>query len=384
MKATNRKCVSLLLAISCLFFIFPASACTIFVLTDSERTLFFNNEDWSDPATRIWFQPGGEGYFGAAYVGFDNGWAQGGVNTEGLAFDWVAGYKAEWTRDASLRAMRGNPSQRMLETCATVDDAIAFYKKNWEPGFSYARIMVADKSGTSVIISANEGQLVFDISEESRGFGYGAEKLRGKLAGGPSPSIAQGIPILQACMQQGQYATKYSSIYDLKSGKITLINFVDQGSETTLNFMSELAKGAHFYAISEAARQATEKPVPLERNMKRFPADEYKPVAGGDPAVTQHIQNVLQNAATQGLREEDFTAEFWQAIAPEMDGIKQEIASLGKLISIAPVMPAGEKGEDEHYFRIEYERAIVVQVFKVDGQNRISLIRPEVAEAIMQ
>ena len=26
------------------------------------------------------------------YVGFDNGWAQGGMNTAGLAFDWVAGY----------------------------------------------------------------------------------------------------------------------------------------------------------------------------------------------------------------------------------------------------------------------------------------------------
>ena len=33
----------------------PASACTIFVLTDKDRALFCNNEDWSNPNTRIWF-----------------------------------------------------------------------------------------------------------------------------------------------------------------------------------------------------------------------------------------------------------------------------------------------------------------------------------------
>ena len=69
-----------------------AHACTVFVLTDTNRALFCNNEDWSDPKTRIWFLPAGEGYHGAVYVGFENGYAQGGMNTEGLSFDWVAGY----------------------------------------------------------------------------------------------------------------------------------------------------------------------------------------------------------------------------------------------------------------------------------------------------
>jgi penicillin V acylase-like amidase (Ntn superfamily) len=69
----------------------PIHACTIFVLTDTNRALFCNNEDWSETKTRIWFLPAGDGYYGAAYVGFDNGWAQGGLNTEGLAFDWVTG-----------------------------------------------------------------------------------------------------------------------------------------------------------------------------------------------------------------------------------------------------------------------------------------------------
>ena len=66
-----------------------APACTIFVLTDTNRTLFCNNEDWSDPKTRIWFVPGNDKHYGGVYVGFDNDYAQGGLNTEGLAFDWL-------------------------------------------------------------------------------------------------------------------------------------------------------------------------------------------------------------------------------------------------------------------------------------------------------
>lgn len=33
----------------------PMSACTIFVLTDTNRALFCNNEDWSNLKTRIWY-----------------------------------------------------------------------------------------------------------------------------------------------------------------------------------------------------------------------------------------------------------------------------------------------------------------------------------------
>lgn len=58
----------------------PIHACTIFVLTDANRTLFCNNEDYSNPVTRIWFIPSGDGFYGCTYIGFDDGWAQGGIH----------------------------------------------------------------------------------------------------------------------------------------------------------------------------------------------------------------------------------------------------------------------------------------------------------------
>lgn len=201
--------------------IIPNYGCTIFILTDSKKTLFFNNEDFSNPVTRIWFLPGGKEYYGVAYVGFDNDWAQGGLNTAGLAFDWVVGPQEQYVPDKKLLKARGNnPSERMLESCATVEEAIAFYQKYQEPSFSHAKIMVADKTGASVIIGARNGHLYFDRSNQSRGFGYGEKILAPLLAKIPQPSLSSGLPILQACEQKGQYATKYSSVYDLRSGDI--------------------------------------------------------------------------------------------------------------------------------------------------------------------
>jgi penicillin V acylase-like amidase (Ntn superfamily) len=120
----------------------PARACTIFVLTDTNRALFCNNEDWSNPNTRVWFVPARWGDYGYAAVGFDDGWSQGGINTKGLAYDVVAGFQEKWKADFKLLPARGHSPLRMLATCATVEEAIAFYRKRQEPGFSRCKILV--------------------------------------------------------------------------------------------------------------------------------------------------------------------------------------------------------------------------------------------------
>jgi len=146
-----------------IFFSASASihACTIFVLTDTNRALFCNNEDVDETKNRIWFIPSGKQRFGCAYVGqAGNQWAQGGLNTAGLAFDWVAGSHEKWTQRSQKKKLpRGNPPERMLETCSTVKEAIAFFQTHKEPSFSYAHILVADHTGASVIIGAKDNRL---------------------------------------------------------------------------------------------------------------------------------------------------------------------------------------------------------------------------------
>ena len=90
----------------------PGRACTIFVLADADHALFCNNEDWSNPAVHLWFIPARDGRLGCALVGFDDGWAQGGVNSAGLAYDWVAGAQETYTPAATLERTRGNSAHQ--------------------------------------------------------------------------------------------------------------------------------------------------------------------------------------------------------------------------------------------------------------------------------
>lgn len=317
----------------CTILVVPNNACTIFILTDANKTLFFNNEDYSNPATRIWFTPGTKEYYGTAYVGFDNDWAQGGVNTAGLAFDWVAGFQDQYVPDPKLIKARYNSSERMLESCATVSEAIAFYKKYQEPSFSYARIMIADKSGASVIIGARKGELFFDTSNQSRGFGYGEKALNELLAKGTQPTIKSGLPILQACLQQGQYATKYSSVYDLRAGEIFLVLPGSQEAEIKINLSTELAKGGHYYDMPDIKMQLGQQPIPLRQGMKRFIGDGYIPISNADAALNLRLRTIVESSAVGTLRSEEFTPELWNQLSPMLKEIQEESKKMGKIES---------------------------------------------------
>ena len=134
----------------------------------------------------------------------------------------VAGGSFEYALDTKLNGVRGNSSQRMLETCRTVEEAIAFYQTHREASFSSARVMVADRSGASAIIGARNGAVYADRSQSCRGFGYAGDVVKRELAKNGPATVEEGIRILRAARQEGEFATKYSNIFDLKSGDIHL------------------------------------------------------------------------------------------------------------------------------------------------------------------
>ena len=64
-----------------------ASACTACYVAAKGQVLVGNNEDFGNPATRVWFVPRGAGKYGRMYVGFEDLSSQGGVSEKGLWFD---------------------------------------------------------------------------------------------------------------------------------------------------------------------------------------------------------------------------------------------------------------------------------------------------------
>ncbi len=358
----------------------PVHACTIFVLTDTDRALFCNNEDWSNPKTRIWFVPASNGYYGCAYVGYVDGWARGGLNTEGLACDWVGGFNENWKPGPSVQCVRGNPTERLLESCATVGDAIAFFRKHPEPDFCHAKILVADRTGASVIIGAEDGKLQFDQSNRSRGFGYGRRTLDLMLAKSSEPTMANGATILRACVQKGQYATKYSNVFDLKSGDILLFQFSEREDEVRFNLAAELERGGHYYDMAQFRQQLAQAPLPLLINMKRLFLDEFPPILDQEPDITKHLRSTFDDAMRGTMRPDDYTAEFWKGLSSAQKEIQDDLKRYGDFVSMVLVDHKNEDSRRSYRYRVEFQKVTLLMRYVLDGQNKVEIIQSEGTE----
>ena len=360
-------------------FVFPIYACTIFILTNGQRVLFGNNEDWTNPKTRIWFVPAGDGYNGCVYVGYDDGWARGGMNTEGLACDWVGGFNENWKADAAT-CVRGNPTERMLESCTTVDDAIAFFQKHKESDFIRAKIFVADRNGMSVIIGVRDGKLRFERSERSRGFGYAFQTFDECYAKDSDITITNSASILHDCLQKGKYATKYSNIFNLKSGDIYLYQFHQHVDGIRMNLVVELAKGGHYFDMVQIHRQFSMLVMPLIMNMKRLVIDDYPPISDPEPKVMNHIRTVMEDAISGKMRAEDYHAQIWSSISPIQKDIQNDLKRFGNFQSITLVECKTEKGSRTNRYCIEFDNIRALMLFELDNQDKIISFKSEATE----
>jgi hypothetical protein len=347
----------------------PAHACTIFVLTDTDRALFCNNEDWSNPKTRIWFVPAGPKHYGCVYVGFDDGAAQGGLNTEGLAFDAVAGYKEAWKADPNLPFPRGN--QELIETCATVPEAIAFLRGHQVPAFDYGKYLIADRTGASVLIGAKDGKLQVEESKQCRGFGYGAHVLDKALAERPEPALPNAAKILRACLQKGKYATKYSNVFDLKSGDIFLYPFPQRDDPVKLNLAAELLKGGHYYDMPQIREQLSRSPQPLLGNLDRLFLDEYQPIPDKEPKVTAHGLAMLRDLMAGNPNPEDYTPEAWKDTSANLKPSQAALQPFGRCVSLTLVDRREEGGNRTYLYRIEFERITLSLRLVLDREGKV-------------
>ncbi|MFC1766777.1 hypothetical protein ACFL6U_32470 [Planctomycetota bacterium] len=356
------------------------NACTIFVLTDAKQTLFCNNEDWISPETRLWFVPGGEDYYGCLYVGFNNGWGQGGLNTEGLAYDWVAGYTQEWQPGPELKTARGNPSERMLESCATVEEAITFFKTYKDPSFSHARILLADKTGASAVIGAKDGKLDIQTKHQSHGFGYGEKQLHTLLPQKSTPTLSNGVALLRACKQPGRASTKYANVFNLTTGDIWLLPRPDLQAQVQLNLTEEMKKGPHYYDIPKIEQQLKQPPQPLHNNMKRFVFEQYQPIPEMDAAATEQFRQLLADATAGCMDAEDYHASLWQGLKGQQKDIQAGLLEFGALVSVKPVEYQKEKEQRRFRYILTFKHARLLMHLVFDANNKALKLDTEAVE----
>jgi hypothetical protein len=182
--------------------------------------------------------------------------------------------------------------------------------------------------------------------------------------------VANGFKILRDCRQGGYYTTKYSNIYDLKSGDIYLYYLPNRDDQVKLSLAVELKKGAHYYDMPQIREQLAQAPRPSPLNMRRFPLDGAQPIPDQEPKITAHLRAIVQEPKATA---DDFTPEMWKLISVLPKGsTADDLRRFGDLVSMT-LVERSEAGQQRiYYYRTEFAQAMVLQQFVLTGQDKIA------------
>lgn len=233
----------------------PAQACTALIVSDGERVLVGNNEDWFNPFTRIWFIQPGNNRHGAVCFGFDDGRIQGGMNEKGLFFDGFSlAEKPVGGQEGKPRFKNGNLIKEALLTCATVEEALALMERFSRHFMGHFQLFLADAGGDAAIV---EGEAVirkqgaFQVVTNFRQSEIGTDDItcpryriaNDLLAGSRTAGRDLVRRVLAATHNEGGFPTVYSNIYDLKARRVYLYHFHNFQEEVVIDLQAELALG---------------------------------------------------------------------------------------------------------------------------------------------
>ncbi len=233
------------------FQIFP---CLILKIAHGNCVLAGNNEDVNNPLSKIWFEPPESGKYGITYFGYSANYPQGGMNDQGLFFDAVAGYKTDWKTSPKRLDYEGNLNRKIMEECATVEEAITVYDKYNKSSFKYARIFLADRTGASAIVGWIDGDMK-SIRDEGGFQAMGVNEdtaismLKAIKENKKTTSVDDVKEILEACHVERRYPTQYSNICDLKNNVIYMYLFHDYSTVVKFDAAEEYKKGKHNYPL---------------------------------------------------------------------------------------------------------------------------------------
>jgi len=115
-----------ILAVVCLCALsVTAAACTFFSYAGDGLVLFGNSEDHFDENAVLWYVPATGEEYGCLFLGFSTGFAQGGMNAAGLAFDAAGIEPAPLNDHPELPTPDPmNFCEIVLRRCATVEEAV--------------------------------------------------------------------------------------------------------------------------------------------------------------------------------------------------------------------------------------------------------------------
>ena len=247
-----------------LFLHYPIYACTIFTKMAGNLVLVGNNEDWYKTNSQVMFYPASEGIYGRMFFGFDE-MGLGGMNECGLCFDKCALLPErviEFPEDKPF--YEGNFWDFVLQSCATVDEAVNLIKQYNIESLNRNHVMLVDSSGNSAVIEWGPDSLAiiyktgdyqvvtnFMLSDPNIKEPYPCWRYRkaNRMLQECNVSIEHFTAILDSVHQEGNFPTQYSNIYDLKNKVVHVYHLYNYNEVVTFDLIEELKKGFHVYEL---------------------------------------------------------------------------------------------------------------------------------------
>ena len=239
-------------------------ACLILFITDGKTVLVANHEDWYARDSEVTFIPAQGKRFGMLYFDFaSEKIAQGGMNTAGLFFDGTRTPFAPYNENDLKKDCKCYIWKKILEECATVDEAVRYVMKYKVPEIEEVHILFADKKGNSAVIGVYDGKLQihkrtgnhqlltnFNLTNPSYGDEPPCQRFATaeKMLGADSSVTVENLEKILSKTHQDAF-TVYSNIYNLTSGDVYVYNRADFTKKIKLNLLTELKKGKHSISI---------------------------------------------------------------------------------------------------------------------------------------
>ncbi len=256
-----RTCIALTSLLTLSSMTYDALGCTLIKTTANGKTFVGNNEDFTNSDTRIWFEPGGPGRHGAAYVGYNNLFPEGGMNDAGLVFD-AFGQSQKPLRDTAGKepVFQLDLKRRIMQECETVDQVEKILSRTNLYYWSHSVWVFIDRSGAYLVVDGDSRiagkdpdfiQTNFrwsEVKDSSQITCWRYKKARALLE---NPHQAN-VPFCTAVMDSvHQDITQYTTVYDLEQATIALYYYHSYDTCVTFNLRDELLRGPRVYMIPD-------------------------------------------------------------------------------------------------------------------------------------
>lgn len=237
--------------------------CTVFVGADGDTVLVGNNEDYGNPVINVWFIPAADEKYGRFLIGTE-GIVQGGLNEHGLVYDSLTIPSVEVAAD-ERPLYTGMWPLHVLETCATVEEAVSFFEAHSVPGTWDGKVFFADATGDAAVFEGNA------IVRKSGRFFVSTNFLQSEVKPADitcdrfltATSMLQGAEqysaelfrdILDAVHAEyrGGAGTIYSTLYDLRARTITCYLYHDYEHPVVFELRERLALGEQAFELRSA------------------------------------------------------------------------------------------------------------------------------------